>query len=252
MAPLLLRAGFKTSGAEKRFKFMKKTIITAVFTLAALFAQGQGYTELVSIVGGTNDNTIVLPNPNGTPGDLRTGVPVDAPYQAQLAVNGILYPTSITPMTQGYIFGTNVTVIAGAPGGTVVSFQIYIWNPADGSTYAEAAAKPGAIIGTTGIVTGYVLGGADDPGPFPPPQLAFAPFSLWVAGSPLSASQDYSTGALVFSWPAPVATPGLEQISDLTRTNWAAVTNIVITTNRLNQTSVPFSSSNMFYRLKIP
>ena len=236
---------------EKRFNIMKmnKAIMTAAFTLASMFAHAQGLVYFLS------DYAIVLPNANGSPGDLATGTLADAPYQAELAVNGILYTNSINPMDRGYFNGPGrgIIVIAGLPGGTVVNYQVYIWNAGDGATYAEAAAKPGAIVGTSGLVTGYVLGtdGGDPPG-FPPAPLFFAPFLLWVAWAPLTVSQDSSTSALVFSWPAPIPSVGLEQISDLTRTNWTAVTNIVITTNRLNQTTVPFSSSSMFYRLKIP
>jgi len=157
---------------------MKKLITTAVCSMAAAAAFGQGTFAFTSNPGATPgvspDNTIFLSN--GT-------TPADAPYQAELAA-GVgttlsaltLYPGAITPVTGGYIFGPSVT-LTGVTAGSTVAFDILVWNPANGSTFAAASAVNGAIFGSSGVIQGYVTGGAGVP-PGPPPTAAFNSFKL--------------------------------------------------------------------------
>jgi len=157
---------------------MKKLLTTAVCSLAAAAAFGQGTFNFSSNVGSTPgvspDNTIFLPN--GT-------TPADSPYQAEVAV-GVgttlsaltLYPASITPVTGGYIFGSAFNV-TGAAAGSTVAFDILVWNPANGSTFAAASAVNGAIFGSSGVIQGYVTGGSGSP-PAVAPNPAFNSFKL--------------------------------------------------------------------------
>jgi len=148
--------------------------------MAAAAAFGQGQFAFGSTVGGSTDNTITLPNKT---------TPADSPYQAEVAV-GVgttlasltLYPASITALSGGYIFGPTFAVTGSAPGATV-AFDVLVWNPADGATYAAALAKGGATItGSSGVVQGYVLGGGSPP--VAPGFPAFAPFSLSATPEP--------------------------------------------------------------------
>jgi len=174
---------------------MKKLITTAACTMAAAAAFGQGLFQFQSTIGTqgqpptageVNDNTIVLPNANGTAAPTATGTPAGSPYQAEVAIGTgttlasmTLYPTSISPLSTGWFFGPSLTVPGSAPG-TSVNFDVLVWNPADGSTYAAALAKNGAITGNSGVVLGYTLGGPNPAGG--PPFIAcnpnFAAFSL--------------------------------------------------------------------------
>jgi hypothetical protein len=174
---------------------MKKLITTAACTMAAAAAFGQGLFQFQSTLGTqgqaptagvVNDNTIVLPNANGTAANPATGKPADVPYQAEVAIGTgttlasmTLYPASISPLGGGYFFGPQLTVPGSAPG-TSVNFDVLVWNPADGSTYAAAVAKAGSITGSSGVVTGYSLGGPNPAGgpPFTAGNPNFAGFSL--------------------------------------------------------------------------
>ncbi len=156
---------------------MKKTLVTTVCALATVAAFGQGQIYFSSTIGGAQDNTITLP-------DGKTAA--DSPYQAELAVGNTpstltLIPSSITPVTAGYILGPTLT-LSGVTAGNAVDYQVYVWNPANGSSYAAAAAKAGDIIGSTAVITGYTTGGAGSP-PSTPAALTFAPFSLTVVPS---------------------------------------------------------------------
>ncbi len=100
---------------------------------------------------------------------------------AELAVGATpsaltLIPSSITPLTGGYILGPTLTLSAVTPGNWV-DYEVYVWNPANGSSYAAAIARAGDIFGSTGVVTGYTTGGAGNP-PSTPTALTFAPFSM--------------------------------------------------------------------------
>jgi len=164
---------------------MKKTIITAACALASVAAFGQGTFYFASNINGqgtAGDNAIVLPKADGTAAPVATGTPADSPYQAEVAINGNLIPSSITPMTSGYILGPTITV-AGTPAGNTVSYQVYVWNPANGATYAIAAGKAGDIVGTSGLIASYTTGGVGSP-PSSPPAMGFAPFSLTAVPSP--------------------------------------------------------------------
>jgi len=172
---------------------MKKLITTAACTMAAAAAFGQGLFQFQSTIGTqgqaptagvVNDNTIVLPLANGSAAPTATGKPADVPYQAEVAIGTgttlasmTLYPASISPLGGGYFFGPQITVPGSAPGSSV-NFDVLVWNPADG-TFAQASAKNGATWGSSGVVTGYSLGG---PNPAGPPFIAgnpnFAAFSL--------------------------------------------------------------------------
>jgi MYXO-CTERM domain-containing protein len=169
---------------------MKKLVITAACAMASLAAFGQATISFNSTIGGTAgvapDNTIFLPG--GTVG-------ADAPYQAELAVGTgtslsslTLLPSSITSMSGGggYIFGNgSITINSTTPTGSTVAFDVLVWNPLNGSTYAAAAATPGAIIGSSGVVQGYVTGGPNASGP--PniaPNPAFSSFTLAPVISP--------------------------------------------------------------------
>ena len=68
---------------------------------------------------------------------------------------------------------------------------------------------------------------------------------------PATLSISASGGNIIFSWPSPPGSFVLQQISDLTTTNWTAVTNTVATTNYLNQVMFPPAASQ-FYRLRYP
>jgi len=155
---------------------MKKILLTtAVCSLASVAAFGQGTFAFASSPGGATDNTISLPG--GT-------TPADSPYQAEIAV-GVgttlasltLYPASITPVTGGYIFGPTFN-LTGVAAGSTVAFDVLVWNPANGSTFA-AASTPGTgnIVGSSGVIQGYVTGGVGSP-PSIAPNPAFGPFSL--------------------------------------------------------------------------
>lgn len=61
-----------------------------------------------------------------------------------------------------------------------------------------------------------------------------------------------SAGNLLISWPSPPGNFVLQQISDLTTTNWTATTNTVATTNYLNQAMFPPAAASQFYRLQYP
>jgi len=160
---------------------MKKLITTVVCSMAAAAAFGQGTFAFSSTVGNPGDNTISIKS---------SGAPADSPYQAELAA-GVgttlasltLYPSTITPVTGGYIFGPNVA-LTGVAAGSTVAFDILVWNPADGATFAAAVAKGGAtILGSSGVVQGYVTGGSGSP-PAVAPNPAFGPFSLAAAPEP--------------------------------------------------------------------
>jgi hypothetical protein len=153
---------------------MKKLITTAVCSMAAVAAFGQGSFAFSSTIGGAQDNTITIKS---------SGTPADAPYQAEVAV-GVgttlasltLYPGSITPLSTGWIFGPTFA-LTGVTAGSTVAFDVLVWNPADGATFAAASTKPGAIFGSSGVVQGYVTGGAGSP-PSVAPNPAFGPFTL--------------------------------------------------------------------------
>jgi len=161
---------------------MKKLITTAVCAMATVAAFGQATVSFNSTIGGTAgvapDNTIFLPGGK---------VGVDSPYQAEIAVGTgttlsslSLIPASITSMAGGggYIFGPTLT-LASTPTGTTVAFDVLVWNPADGSTYAAASAKNGAIVGSSGVIQGYVTGGPNASGPPSiAPNPAFSSFTL--------------------------------------------------------------------------
>jgi len=159
---------------------MKKLITTLACSMAAVAAFGQGSFAFSSSIGGATDNTITLKS---------SGASADSPYQAEVAV-GVgttlssltLYPSSITPLATGWIFGPTFALTSVAAGSTV-AFDVLVWNPADGATYALAAAKPGAIFGSSGVVQGYVTGGAGSP-PSVAPNPAFGPFTLQASPEP--------------------------------------------------------------------
>ncbi len=53
----------------------------------------------------------------------------------------------------------------------------------------------------------------------------------------------------VVSWPEPATGYVLQQIGDLTQTNWVNVTNIVGTSGNRNQVVLPMTTTNVFFRL---
>lgn len=57
---------------------------------------------------------------------------------------------------------------------------------------------------------------------------------------------------LILSWPSPPGSFVLQQNSDLTTTNWMALTNLSTITNFQNQMILPLTPGNRFYRLKYP
>ncbi len=61
-----------------------------------------------------------------------------------------------------------------------------------------------------------------------------------------------SGASLVLSWPSPPGGFGLQQNSDLTSTNWTAVTNTPSITNGQNRVILSPVTGNQFYRLKYP
>jgi len=155
---------------------MKTLITTVVCSMATVAAFGQGTFAFASSPGGATDNTISIKS---------SGAPADSPYQAEVAA-GVgttlssltLYPASITPVTGGYVFGPTFA-LTGVAAGSTVAFDILVWNPADGSTYAAAVAKggPTTIFGSSGVIQGYVTGGVGSP-PSIAPNPAFGPFSI--------------------------------------------------------------------------
>lgn len=160
----------------------------------AAFGQSTATFAFASTIGGAGDNIITLPNKT---------TPADSPYQAEVAV-GVgttlasltLYPASITPVSSGYIFGPQFSLPSSIAAGATVAFDVLVWNPADGATYAAAAAKTGAITGNSGLVQGYVTGGTGTP-PAPAPNPAFAPFSLVVPEPTTLALGAMGLGALL-------------------------------------------------------
>jgi hypothetical protein len=61
-----------------------------------------------------------------------------------------------------------------------------------------------------------------------------------------------SGGNLLISWPSPPGDFVLQQNSDLTTTNWLAVTNLLTITNFQNQAILSPANGKQFYRLKYP
>jgi hypothetical protein len=104
------------------------------------------------------------------------------------------------------------------------------------------ATPPGNYSGTVTIQGGTDIFGAGN--------LTNQTFQILLPPAALSISA--SGGNIIFSWPSPPGSFVLQQISDLTTTNWTAVTNTVATTNYLNQVMFPPAAASQFYRLEYP
>jgi hypothetical protein len=83
---------------------------------------------------------------------------------------------------------------------------------------------------------------------YAPQSSAFGIYT-WPSTPTLTLSPLTSTNALLLSWAATIPSLGLQQISDLTQTNWTSLTNAAATTNGLIQAAAPVSGGSMFFRL---
>jgi photosystem II stability/assembly factor-like uncharacterized protein len=102
--------------------------------------------------------------------------------------------------------------------------------------YDNASSDAPVACSTDGTLLFASIGGYVETQNLPPP--------LAIASS---ASQ------LTLSWPAPSSQYTLQQISDLSSTNWLHVTNAITVTNYRNQVLLaPPASGNAFYRLQGP
>jgi hypothetical protein len=75
--------------------------------------------------------------------------------------------------------------------------------------------------------------------------------NFFFTSLPAVAIQQGVTGSLTFTWPVAAAGFQLQQVSDLTITNWVNVTNPPTVTNGQNQITITPVSTNEFYRLII-
>ena len=119
-----------------------------------------------------------------------------------------------------------------------------------GETYTDVifgiainpAASPGEYSGTVTI-----LGGSDI---FATGNLTNQTFQISLPPATLVTAMAGTN--LVIFWPSPPGGFMLQQNSDLTTTNWLAVTNTLAITNCNNQVLLLPSGGNRFYRLKYP
>lgn len=119
-----------------------------------------------------------------------------------------------------------------------------------GETYSDvifgiavnSATPPGNYSGTVAIQGGTNI--------FAATNLSDQTFQISLPPAALQISNSGTN--LILSWPSPPGGFVLQQISDLTTTNWAAATNALITNNFQNKIILPPSATNQFYRLKYP
>jgi len=146
---------------------MKKSILTAAVALAGVGAFGQSI--LVS-----NNNPIF--DSNGTtllgPASGTTFV-----EEVVLVSGGTVGPvaSTISPINQGYFYGPGSSGIVNLPGvaaGAGVTLQVEVWDSTKFTSYAAAAATPGADVGITPVFS-YSPGNNSSSPPGAAPALSF-------------------------------------------------------------------------------
>jgi len=95
-------------------------------------------------------------------------------------------------------------------------------------------------------------GGPMQGGPYSLTGGFWALIAVQTPGAPYLTIQLIAPGTALISWPAPSTGFVLQQIADLTKTNWSSVTNSVTSTNGFNQVTVSPLPGNKYYRLENP
>ena len=184
-------------------------------------------------------------------------------------------PFSLTPATLPGI-GTNEILFTGTLNSTspntnfLNNIQIVFTNAATNYFTADTnvffANVPGILLpdeSYSDVVFGVAVNSATPPGTYSGTVTIQGGADIFVASNltnrvfqisvPAAALKVAPSGTnLVVLWPSPPGGFVLQQNSDLTTTNWTAVTNTPATTNFQNQVILRTSNSNRFYRLKYP
>jgi hypothetical protein len=161
--------------------------------------------------------------------------------------------TSTSPATN-FLNNIQIAFVNSATNYFTVDTNVFFANVPGillpGETYADVvfgiAVNPAVPPGNyCGAVT--IQGGADI---FAADNLANQIFQISLQPADLGVATSGTN--IVLSWPSPPGDFVLQQNSDLTTTNWTAVTNTPATANLQNQVILPPSAGNQFYRLKYP
>jgi hypothetical protein len=166
-----------------------------------------------------------------------TGTLTNTSLSDELFLNNI--QISFTDGATNYLAADTNAFFANVPG-LLLSNETYL-DIVFGVTIAPAT-PPGHYYGTVTIQGGTNI--------FAVTNLSSQAFQ--VSLPPAALGVTLSGGSLVLSWPSPPGGFTLLENSDLTTTNWVAVTNTPVFTNGQNQVSLLPTNASEFYWLEYP
>ena len=176
--------------------------------------------------------------------------------QSGVGSNEVVFTGTLsnTSATTNFLNNIQFNVTGGATNYLTSDINVFFAN-------VPGILLPGEIY--TDVIFGIVINPSTPPGNYVGTVTIQGGQDIFAAGNltnqtfqislPPSAMGITASGSnLVFSWPSPPGDFVLQQISDLTMTNWVASTNIPTSTNGLNQVILSPGTGNRFYRLKYP
>jgi hypothetical protein len=176
--------------------------------------------------------------------------------QSGVGTNEVFFTGALTntSLTTNFLNNIQITFTTAATNYFTADTNVFFANVPGillpGETYADVvfgiavnpATPPGNYSGTVTIQGGTNI--------FDATILSGQTFQISLPPAALAAA--LSGTNLVLSWPSPPGGFALQQIFDLTKTNWMVATNTTTITNFQNQIILPPANSHQFYRLKYP
>jgi len=181
--------------------------------------------------------TPTVPSGVGSNEFFFTGTLINTSLTDNLFLNDIQF--DFIDEAAGHLAADTNAFFANVPG-ILLPFETYS-DVVFGITI-DPATPPGQYFGFVTILGGTNVFAATDLAS-PIFEVSLPPAALGIAPSGTN---------VVLSWASPPGGFALQKNSDLTTTNWLAVTNAPAVTNGQNQVTLSRSNSNQFFQLKYP